>query len=568
MKVFFHCVGRTVRACSSRAFMSAAALVSALASAQQVPPVPSPATPGVLQDQLRRDITPRRAEGVQLPALPPAEAMTAPAGSEAVRIVVREVRVMGNSAIPTSELEPAWRDMLGTDRPLAAVYELANALTAIYRNRGYVLSAVIVPPQTIGGDGVVQLQAIEGHVGRVEFAPGFTPTDRMLAEAQVIASEKPLTIRTLERQLLLINELPGVTAQAYFEPGAATGEALLTLKAARRAVSGFVGVQNRVSRLLGDVAMEGRVTLNNPLGLDDSHSLLLQTTNRFRLKSVGYAYNQPLGTDGLAMNLFLGHVESKIESSGAPVRSKADIATLGLSYPLLRSRAESLRLRMRLNVYNGKQDILDGLLVQDDKARALRLGAGWDRTDAWGVNFADFEVSKGITGLGATRAGSDRAQRPDADYGFTKFNLFAGRLQQLGGDFSLQASVQGQWTNDPLPLSERAALGGELILRAFDAGELVGDRAYAGKLELRYEPSLIPGGRVTFYGYAEAGRTVTLQQRLPDISQKGGSAGFGVRGTLGNGANFYAELAKPLQRNVSYNNSRRARFFAGVSYEF
>ena len=32
---------------------------------------------------------------------------------------------------------------------------------------------------------------------------------------------------------------------------------------------------------------------------------------------------------------------------------------------------------------------------------------------------------------------------------------------QLGGDFSLQASVQGQWTNDLLPLSERAALGGE-----------------------------------------------------------------------------------------------------------
>lgn len=567
-KVLFHFVARPSRGRSGSAFVLAIALCTPFAGAQQVPLVPPQATPGVLQDQLRREITPPRAEGVQLPALPPAQPLVAPAGSESVRVVVREVQVSGNTAVPTSELEPAWRDMLGADRPLSAVYDLANALTAIYRNRGYVLSAVIVPPQTIGRDGVVRLQAIEGYVGKVDFAPEFTPTDRMRAEAQVIATEKPLTIRTLERQLLLINELPGVTAQAYFEPGTATGEALLTIKAARRSVSGFVGVQNRVSRLLGDVALEGRVTLNNPLGLDDSHSLLLQTTNRFRLKSVGYFYNQPLGTDGLAMNLFLGHVESKVESSGAPVKSRADIATLGLSYPLLRSRAESLRLRARLNAYNGKQDLLDGLLIQDDKARALRLGASWDRTDASGVNFADFEMSKGITGLGATRTGSDRAQRPDADYGFTKFNLFAGRLQQLGGDFSLQASVQGQWTNDLLPLSERAALGGEVILRAFDAGELIGDRAYAGKLELRYEPSLIPGGRVTFYGYAEAGRTVTLQKLLSDMSQKGGSAGFGVRGTLGNGANFYAELAKPLQRNVSYNNSRRARFFAGVSYEF
>jgi len=414
----------------------------------------------------------------------------------------------------------------------------------------------------------VRLQVVEGYVGRVQFAPGFTPTARMREEAEAIAREKPLTIRTLERQLLLINELPGVTAQAYFEPGTASGEAWLTLNATRKSVSGFVGVQNRVSRVLGDVALEGRVTLNNPLGLDDSHSLLLQTTNRWRLKSVGYYYNQPLGNDGLAMNLFLGHVGSRIDSSGAAIQSDADIATLGVSYPLIRSRAESLRLRARLNYYNGKQDILDGLLVQQDRARALRLGAGWDRTDGSGVNFADLEVSKGISGLGATRTGADNAQRADADYGFTKVNLFAGRLQQLGGNFSLQASVQGQWTNDPLPPSERAALGGELILRAFDAGELIGDRAWAGKLELRYEPALLPGGRITFYGYGEAGRTVTLQKLLPNVTQKGGSVGLGVRGSLANGTNFYAEVAKPLRRNVAYNDSRRARFFAGVSYEF
>jgi hemolysin activation/secretion protein len=440
-------------------------------------------------------------------------------------------------------------------------------LTVIYRNRGYVLSAVVVPPQTIR-DGVVRLQAVEGYVGKVDFDPGFTPTARMREQAEAIARERPLTIKTLERQLLLINELAGVTAQAYFAPGTDTGEALLTIKAIRRPVSGFVGIQNRVSRLLGDVSIEGRVTLNNPLGLDDSHSLLLQTTNRGRLRSAAYVYNQPLGTDGLALNLFLANIESKIVSSGAEIKSESTIGTLGLSYPLIRGRTESLRLRARLNVYNGKQDFLSGLLEQEDHARALRLGASWDRTDGSGVNFADVEVSKGITALGATSNGAANAQRADADYGFTKLNFYAGRLQRLGGNFSLQASVQGQWTDDPLPPSERAPLGGELILRAFDAGELIGDRAWAGKLELRYEPSWIEGGRISLYGFAEAGRTVTLQAALPDIVQKGGTTGIGVRGTLASNANFYAEVAVPHRRNVAYNNSRRARFFAGLSYEF
>ncbi len=543
-----------------------AALTTSLAHAQLPPTVPSPATPGVLQEQLRR-AAPQLPAEVQLPALPPTQSPQLPAGVEDVRIVVNAVELSGNTVIPTTELAPAWADMLGREQPLAAVYELANALTGVYRNRGYVLSAVVVPPQTIR-DGVVRLQVVEGYVGKVDFDPAFNLTERMRQEAQVIAGEKPLTIKTLERQLLLINELPGVTAQAYFEPGGETGEAWLTIKAVRKPVSGFIGIQNRVSRLLGDVAIEGRVTLNNPLGLDDSHSLLLQTTNRARLRSAAYVYNQPLGTDGLALNLFLGHIESKVAFSGASVKSESDIATLGLSYPLIRSRNETLRLRARINVYNGKQDFLDRLLEQEDHARALRLGASWDRSDGSGINFADVELSQGIKGMGATRAGAANAQRADADYGFTKFNFYAGRLQKLPGNFSLQASVQGQWTNDPLPPSERAALGGELVLRAFDAGELIGDRAWAGKLELRYEPAWIDGGRVTLYGFAEAGRTVTLQRTLPDIKQKGGSTGIGIRASMANNANFYAEIAVPHGRNVAYYNSRRTRFFAGLSYEF
>lgn len=553
--------------CISRIALGSCAALTCLAAGAQVPPVvPPQVTPGVLQEQLRR-AAPLPPADVQLPTLPPMQTPQLPAGIEDVQILVRAVELSGNSVIPTSELEANWAGMLDRELPLAAVYELANTLTGVYRNRGYVLSAVLVPPQTIR-DGVVRLQVIEGYVGKVAFDPSFNPTERIREQAQVIAREKPLTIKTLERQLLLINESPGVTAQAYFEPGVETGEALLTLKAFRKPVSGFVGVQNRVSRLLGDVAIEGRVTLNNPLGLDDSHSLLLQTTNRWRLRSAGYVYNQALGTDGLALNVFLGNIESKVVSSGAEIKSESTIATLGLSYPLIRGRTESLRLRARLNIYNGKQDFFDRLLEQEDHARALRLGASWDRTDGSGVNFADVEVSKGITGLGATSSGSGNAQRADADYGFTKLNFYAGRLQKLHGNFNLQASVQGQWTNDPLPPSERAALGGELVLRAFDAGELIGDRTWAGKLELRYEPPWIEGGRIALYGFAEVGRTVTLQRVLPDITQKGGTTGIGVRGSFANNANFYAELAVPHRRNVTYNNSRRVRFFAGLSYEF
>ena len=518
----------------------------------------------------------------QAPAVVP-PTVSYPPGADAAKVTVRRVELSGNTAILTAELAPHWDGMIDRELPATAIYDLANALTSDYRNRGYVLSTVVVTQDLVREglpDGVLRLNAVEGYVGRVQFDPELEASSRIRAEAEVIARERPLTIRTLERQLLIINDIPGVTAQAYLDAAGPPGEAVLMLKTARTKVAGFAGVQNRVSDLLGNVLIEGRVSLFDAFGQDEGQTLLLQTTDKARLRSVGYAYDQPLGTSGLAFNGFLAHIESKSSLTEADlfrqnnflselITSKSDIATFGVTYPLIRRRSETLRLTGRFNIYNGTQsgEILQ--IQQQERVRALRLGINWDRSDAWGVNFTTAEFSQGLPGLGSTPSDAPNAIRIGADYGFSKVNYLAGRLQRLGGDFSLLGSVQGQWTNDRLPSSERYALGGEIILRAFDAGDLIGDRAVAGKLELRYEPSLIPGGRVTFYAYAEEGQTTSIEiAPLPNRVTKGGSTGIGVRGSLANGLNGYAEVAKPLQKDPPSTHNRNPRFFVGVSYQF
>ena len=165
--------------------------------------------------------------------------------------------------------------------------------------------------------------------------------------------------------------------------------------------------------------------------------------------------------------------------------------------------------------------------------RCVSARAGTCATPAAQESPADAEFSQRLSGWGSTSSDATDAIRTGAKYNFSKLNYQVGRLQQLGGPFSLLGSVQGQWTNDRLPSSERFALGGEVILRAFDAGDLIGDRGYAGKLELRYEPALIPGGQIAFYGYAEYGRTTSLEiAPVPNTVMEGISSGIGVRGTL------------------------------------
>lgn len=558
------------------------AMVWVLASAQPVPAAPPQVSPGVLQQQLRR-LAPDPSATDRAPASIAAPVAVYPPGAESARVTVRRVELGGNTVISTAELAPAWEEIPNRELPVTAIYDLAAALTSIYRNRGYVLSSAVVTQDLINAglpDGVLRLDIVEGYVGRVEFDPELGTSPRIREEAQRIARERPLTIGTLERQLLIINDIPGVSAQAYLDAAGPPGEAVLTLKSERRAVAGFAGVQNRVSELLGNVLMEGRVSLFNAFGQDEGQTLLLQTTDTSRLRSLGYAYDQPLGTSGLAFTGFLAHIESKSSLSQTDlfrqneflsdlVRSTSDIATFGVTYPLIRSRNETLRLRGRFNIYNGKQNIDLVQTEQQERVRALRLGANWDRSDASGINFADGEFSQGVPGLGATSSDSSTAIRRDASYSFSKINYLAGRLQRLGGDFSVLVSVQGQYTNDRLPSSERAALGGDLILRAYDAGDLIGDRAAAGKIELRYEPPLIPGGRVAFYAFAEEGRTTSIEQQpIPDLVTKAGTTGLGVRGSLANGLNFYAEAATPHQLTPPSTRSRKTRFFTGLSYQF
>ncbi|RYF47903.1 MAG: hypothetical protein EOO27_36530, partial [Comamonadaceae bacterium] len=96
-------------------------LLIGAANAQTPPVVPSEASPGVLQDQLRRT-APGPSAPVTLPALPPALDTVPPTGAESIRLTVRDIQLSGNTVIPTVELEPAWRPLLGQEQPLTAIY--------------------------------------------------------------------------------------------------------------------------------------------------------------------------------------------------------------------------------------------------------------------------------------------------------------------------------------------------------------------------------------------------------------------------------------------------------------
>jgi hemolysin activation/secretion protein len=239
------------------------------------------------------------------------------------------------------------------------------------------------------------------------------------------------------------------------------------------------------------------------------------------------------------------------------------------SYPLIRSRSENLLLRSSFTVHDGETQIF-GVEDTRDRIRAFRLGATFDLADAWGVNLLDIEVSQGIDGLGSSKNNDTMLSRPAGRVNFTKSSLYAARLQYLAPRWSFLTAVSVQYAWTDLLSSELYSFGGEQIGRGYDPSELVGDHGLGMKLELRYTDT-IPGYLMfsyTGYAFYDAGK---VYQRSPGglpSSESASSAGLGLRMGLGRHISCYAELAKPLTRDISAEENRNARGFAGLSFRF
>jgi hemolysin activation/secretion protein len=210
---------------------------------------------------------------------------------------------------------------------------------------------------------------------------------------------------------------------------------------------------------------------------------------------------------------------------------------------------------------------IETLGLHRDELSMARLGASWDIRDDWGGrNRLNLSVTFGRDGFAAPTPAHPMA-RTDDGASFTKFTLLASRTQRLGADWSIFASVRGQYSEDNLPEDEEISFGGARWGRAFDYGEIEGDTGAAGQLELRYtRTGLSLAESLQGYVFADTAATwVRAGEGEPDSMS---SAGIGLRAAFAGGYRAGVETAVPLDRVPNGKDGRDPRLFATVSKEF
>jgi hemolysin activation/secretion protein len=523
------------------------------ASAQQA--VPQSVSPGQLKNRVERTKEPK---GVFRAVVPLPEKRLPGEEAKKIRFVLAGTVIVGSTVYKPEELLPLYRDLIATKISLADMYAVTDKITAKYNADGYLLTEVIIPPQK-AEFGVVRIEIIEASIEEVTLR-GEVKGDQslLLALGRKITASKPLRRDTLERYILLINDLPGVSAEPSLAPIAGQrGSFAMTIDISHMLADGQLGLDNRGSKSVGPFQLQAVANLNSLFGNYENIRLTVIETTQFQeLQYASVDYSHPLNAEGTvaSVSVWLNKSEpgglfetSDIDSTGRQI-------SLTVSTPIIRMPKEFLQVSGRFEISRYATETT-GAITSKDRTRVIRAALNYAVTNVGGSSTRiGGEISQGLNIFNARESGSVNLSTTNGRSDFTKVTFQGSRHQILGAGFSILGAFKGQYSASSLLSSEQFAFGGSQFGRAYDPSEITGDHGIASKLELQYilpiKSEILK--QTQLYTYFDRGDIWTM---TPDSGEKhhqsGAAVGGGVRYSLGGGISGYLELAKPLTRAIA-----------------
>jgi hemolysin activation/secretion protein len=490
---------------------------------------------------------PATAPGAALPALPP------PGGEVPNRtVLVTDVSVDGVTAFPPADIANYTQGLTGLAVPLPKIDAARQAILQHYRSAGYVLSTVSANLDTAGK---LRFVVTEGRIASVKLDGDIGPAGvQVLRFLNQLTKVQPIDSTTLERYLLLAQDVPGVTLRAILQPSTDDPGALnLIAQVSRQAVSGLASFDNRAFVQTGPIEGLGVLDFNSFTELGEKTEFTYYHTFPNSQNFGQFTEEMFLGASGLKLRLYAGHGNA-IPTGGGPsglaaVNYHGTTNVLGgvLSYPVIRSRQQTLNVYTSLDALDS--NVRDGVpltTASDDSLRVLRIGEDYAMSDLWlgaarpATNAVSVRLSQGLQILGAETDGTaPDAARQGERSNFFKVNFEATRTQTLftpfeGSSVALMGLLAGQWSDDILPPAEQFYLGGSQYTRGYYSGQIPGDKALVATVELQFNTGtnlsmwgLSADVSTQFYLFYDWGET--WQNLSTDFATMVNSAGGGVR---------------------------------------
>lgn len=499
---------------------------------------------------------------------PQAVAPDSEAGAPGLRVTPQAIIVVG-SELPAQIFADAIVRYVGRELDRSELSGLVSEIAAKARATGYPFATAAIEPQEMAG-GILRVRVDDGRVDAVRVVGANSArADRMLSRA--LASGRPVRRADLERAILLVGDLPGLSVKES-RLVRQEGFNILLVTVEEDRASAYAQVDNRGSKEVGPIRSTLLGSLRSLFQSGDEVAVLLSNTplqpSEFAFARV--RYGMPLGPHGGTVSVAGSYGRSNPGASLAAldVVGKSADASATISQPIARGRRSSLTASVELRHIDIRQS-LSGQRLRHDKLDTLTaMLEGFAKL--WGgVARAQFTFVAGLPFDGISRPGDPLTSRADGDGEFVTIGYAADWTLPLGGKATLLLASAGQIASRPLLATAEFGVGGPVFGRAYDYAERTGDEGIAGSAELRIDTGrVVPGlvERSHLYGFVDGG---VARNRGP-LGRGGGSlasTGAGVRLGLGR-FDTMAEIAVPLNADRFDTGDRRPRINLRLSRSF
>lgn len=513
----------------------------------------TPPDAGALRQQIEPDLPP----ALPRPVAPERSVAPPPMRRQGeATATVTAFRFAGNTKLSEVQLAPVVAGYLNRPLSFNELQEAATAVAEAYRAAGWVVRAYL-PAQDIRG-GVVTIQVVEGVFGGVRFE-GDGP--KRVSHARVVdtftthqAVGEPLNTASLDRALLLANDLPGVALVGRLQPGAQERETDLALNFVETPlVIGNVATDNQGARSTGAARLVGNASVNSPAGIGDQLLATALLSDGYRYFRTGYTV--PVGYDGWRVGANASRLDYRLVTDDfEALHARGNSNTVGLeaSYPIVRARDRNLFFLANYDfkTYDNEANQVTTSRYFNNTLSAGLSGNLLDGLGRGGVNTASVVMTGGDLNLSRSPTKAADALTLRTEGQFLKLRYALSRQQVLTDTLTAYASFSGQMASKNLDSSEKFYLGGPSGVRAYPIGEGSGSEGQMLNMELRWR---LPHGvsLVGFYdwGHVAVNRNNNFPGASPvnDYSLQG--AGVGVQWQPGRGVSLSATWAHRIGGN-------------------
>jgi hemolysin activation/secretion protein len=451
-------------------------------------------------------------------------------------IQVQKIQVVGNTILSQDEINTLVKPLEGRSATLEQLKQVADKITEIYLDRGYITSRAVLPPQTITA-GVVQIQVIEGRLSRIEVEGTKRLHPAYIRSRIRLGAGMPLSTAKLEDQLRLLRVDPLFdNVEASLRAGDNEGESILIVRVLEaNPFQANFSVDNYSPPSVGSERLGVNLRHRNLTGNGDEFSAAYY-------RAIGdsdvfdFSYRIPLNAMNGTLQLRAAPNRNSIVQEpfdSFDISGKSHLFEISFRQPLVRSPIEEFALSagftyQRGNTFLAGEPVRFGVGPSErgvSTTSTIKLGQDYIRRDPQGAWALRSQFTIGTSLFDATKnEGSD----PDGQ--FLSWLGQVQRVQRLNNKHLLILQADLQLSANSLLPSQQFVIGGGQSLRGYRQNVRSGDNGFRVSVEdritLQRDASGLP--KLQLAPFFDAGTVWNLSNNPNKLTNQTFLAGVGL----------------------------------------